>query len=80
VIHNSELKLFLFSKYSATGGFVCDGTGVGMLVKLQGSPLVKGETDGVVRSGVNTPTNVWKSSEMEPMGYVDHATRKLIIN
>ena len=78
VVHNSELKLFLFSKYSATGGFVCDGTGVGMLVKLQGSPLIKSDTDGVVRSGVNTPTNVWKSGELEVLGYVDHATRKLI--
>ena len=77
VSHNSELKLFLFSKYSATGNFMCDGTGIGMLVKCQGSPLLKIE-DGVVRSGVNTPTNVWKSSDLESMGYVDHVTRKLI--
>jgi len=76
VLVGGELKLLVFSKYSATGGFTVDGTGVGILVNLPGKPLSK-EADGVVRAGVNTPT-AWKSGELIPMGYVDKATNKLI--
>lgn len=76
VLHNSELKLFVFSKYSASGGFTTDGTGIGMLISLQGKPLSK-EADGFVRGGVNTPTT-WKSGELIPMGFVDKVTNKLI--
>jgi len=76
VLVNGELKLFVFSKYSATGGFTTDGTGIGILINLQGKPLSK-ESEGIVRSGVNTPT-AWKSGELIPTGYVDKATGKLI--
>jgi len=78
VLHNGEIKLFIFSKYSVSNGFVTDNTGIGMLVSLQGKPLLRTESEGVVRSGINIPTNVFKSSELEALGYVDHATKKLI--
>ena len=76
VLHNSELKLLIFSKYSATGGLTVDGTGVGILVSLPGKPLSK-EAEGLVRAGVNTPT-AWKSGELIPMGLVDKTTGKII--
>jgi len=76
VMYNSQLYLLVFSKLVTNGVLNTDNTGQIFLVPLQGLPLVKMET-GVVRSGIVTPTT-FKSSNLEIMGYVDHATRKLI--
>jgi len=69
VLHNGELKLFIFSKYMTSGTFDVDGAGVGLLVPISGKPLVK-EQEGVTRTGVTTPTT-WRTPTGEVQGWMN---------
>jgi hypothetical protein len=71
VLHNSELKMLLVSRYTATGTNLQSGgasDSVALLVPIEGKPLVK-QAEGVVRAMMASP-KAWKTSTGEILGYL----------
>ena len=75
-MYNSQLYLLVLSKYVTNGSFVVDGAGSCYLIPIIGKNLVKID-DGIVRSGVVTPTK-WATNSLVVEGFVSKATNTLI--